>query len=507
MAGKITLASVFVLILSFVVFAQQELPQDTITATTTTAKNSYTTVKEFWSQMDDIFNDPNFANAQWGVMIQSLETGEYLYQRNEDKLMMPASNLKLFTTAAGLILLGDNYQFKTNIYQNGKLDGSTLDGDLVVQGKGDPTISGRFYNGDMLKVYRNWADSLLNHGIDEVTGNLIGDDNAFDNIGLGVGWRWDLESQWFSAPSSAISFNDNCVNINVYVNKKTLAPQIEIQPDTKYVIIINKVITVPDDSTTSVNVYRDRGTNVVTVFGTIRKDADTVKTFVTVNNPTQYSMVVLRNTLKQKGITIDGYPIDVDDNSEPLDYNKMKKLFTQNSPPLDEVIKIINKNSQNFYAEQLLKTIGLETYGLGSSSNGIKAEEKIFKEMGINTDGMNIVDGSGLSRLDLVTPRQIVALLTYMYKSKYFIPFYNSLPIAGVDGSLGDRMQNTRAQGRVRAKPGYLEGVRSLSGYALTGDNEPVVFTIIVNNFNVPVKLAENIQDLVCLRIANFKRK
>jgi len=120
---------------------------------------------------------------------------------------------------------------------------------------------------------------------------------------------------------------------------------------------------------------------------------------------------------------------------------------------------------------------------------------------------MIITDGSGLSRLNLVTAKQVVSLLSYIYKSKYFVPFYNSLPIAGVDGTLGNRMQNTLAQDKVRAKTGYLDGVRSLSGYAYTGDNEPVAFSIIVNNFNVPVKLAENIQDLVCLRLANFKRK
>ena len=139
--------------------------------------------------------------------------------------------------------------------------------------------------------------------------------------------------------------------------------------------------------------------------------------------------------------------------------------------------------------------------------NGVRAENKVLKEMGINPESLNIVDGSGLSRLDLVTPKQIVALLSFMYKNKNFIPFFNSLPIAGVDGTLGDRMQNTKAQGKIRAKTGFLEGVRSLSGYAFTGDNEPVAFSIIVNNFNVPVKLAENIQDLVCLRLANFKRK
>ncbi len=492
----------FILIITFSVLT---FPQESIRDTT--PKFAYSTVPEFWSQINDIFNDPNFINANWGVVIQSLETGEYFYKRNEDKFFMPASNLKLFTTSAGLIILGSEYKFKTNIYMNGFVDGSILKGDLVIQGKGDPTISGRFYNGDMFKVYDNWADSLREIGIDEITGNIIGDDNAFDEVGLGAGWAWDYESEWFAAPSSAICFNDNCVDIVVTVNKKTRQPEIILTPNTKYVIILNKLSIVPKDSSTSIAAYREIGTNVITVFGTIRDDSDSVKTFVTVNNPTQYAMVVLKDVLRKKGIIIDGYPIDINDMTTSLDYNHMKLLFTQDSPPLREIIKVINKNSQNLYAEQVLKTIGLETKGYGNVDNGVQAENKIFKDMGINPESMNIVDGSGLSRLDLVTPKQIVTLLSYMYKSKYFIPFFNSLPIAGIDGTLGDRLQNTKAQGKIRAKTGFIEGVRSLSGYAFTADNEPIAFSIIVNNFNVPVKLAENIQDLVCLRLASFKRK
>ncbi len=500
MANRLSLILICIISLSEFYYAQ-EIPKDTV------QKFSYSTIQEFWSQMNDIFNDPNFSNAEWGVVIQSLETGEYFYKRNEDKLFIPASNLKLFTTSAGLILLGSDYRFKTNVYMNGIVDGSVLKGDLVIQGRGDPSISSRFYDGNMLKVYNDWADSLVNDGIDEITGNIIGDDNAFDEVGLGAGWAWDYESNWFAAPSSAISFNDNCVDLVVTVNKKTHQPEISVYPDTKYVIIINKVSTVPKDSATSIDAYRELGTNVITVFGTIRDNSDSVKTYVTVNNPTQFAMVALKDVLRKKGIVIDGYPIDINDMTTNLDYSKMKILFTQDSPPLKEIVKVINKSSQNLYAEQLLKTIGLETKGYGSVENGVSAEDKVFREMGINPESLNIVDGSGLSRLDLVTPKQIVSLLSYMYKNKNFIPFFNSLPIAGVDGTLGDRMQNTKAQGKIRAKPGFLEGVRSLSGYAFTGDNEPIAFSIIVNNFNVPVKLAENIQDLVCLRLANFKRK
>ena len=495
----------FNLIITFFLFSVILFAQEKLKDTIEVSGYSGTTTREFWKELDDIFNDPNFDNANWGVVIQSLETGEYFYRRNANKLFIPASDLKLFTSAAALILLGPEYSFSTRILMNGKMDGSVLDGDLIVQGRGDPTISGRFYNDDKYKVFKDWADSLTNIGIDEITGNIIGDDNRFDNLGLGKGWAWDDESYWFSAPSGAISFNDNVVDIVVKVNKGKDIPLIITNPSTKYIVFINNVTVVPNDSSTSINVYRQRGTNIVDVFGTIRKQ-DSVKTYVTVNNPTQYSMVVLKSVLQKKDISVDGFAMDIDDISKPAGRN-LKTLFTYYSPPLKEIIKVINKNSENFYSEQLLKTIGLEEEGFGSADNGIKAENNVFREMGILPERMNIVDGSGLSRLNLVTPHQIVTLLNYMFKNKYFIPFFNSLPIAGVDGTLGKRMKKTKAENNLRAKTGTHIGVSSISGYVYTLDNEPVSFSIIANNYIVPVKIAENIEDLVCLRLANFKRK
>jgi len=477
-----------------------------VTVRDTVPKYSYTTVAEFWSQMDDIFNDPNFSNAHWGVLIQSLETGEYFYKRNENKLFMPASNLKLFTSSAGLVLLGDDYKFTTNIYKRGRMDGSTLLGDLVIQGRGDPTLSGRFYKNDAVKIFSDWADTLLELGIDEITGSIIGDDNEFDDLGLGEGWQWDYESDWYAAQSSALSFNDNCIDLIVTVDKLTGQAKIDINPNTKYAAIINKVSVVGKDSTTSIKAYRERGTNVISVFGTIRK-SDSLKTFVTVNNPTQYTMVVLKEVLESKGIIVGGFPMDIDDLSSPIDYNELSKLFTHYSPNLKEVVKIGNKNSQNLFAEQLLKTIGLEIENFGSIENGITACNSVFQEMGINPENMIMVDGSGLSRLNLVTPKQIVSVLNYMYQHKYYLPFYNSLPIAGVDGTLANRMKGSKAENNVRAKTGFIDYARSLSGYVNTGDNEPVAFSMIVNNFTVPLKLAENIQDLVCNRLANLRRR
>lgn len=498
---KLTLVLVLVGFLS--VFAQEK--RDTLKEVP--QKYSLSTLPEFWNQMDDIFNDPSFSNSSWGVLIQSLETGEYFYKRNEDKLLMPASCLKLFTTSAALILLGPEYRFTTNIFKRGNIDGSILKGDIIVHGRGDPTISGRFSGGDVLRTYNLWADSLLNLGIDEIDGNIIGDDTEFDDKGLGEGWAWDDESYWFSAQTDAISFNDNCVDLYVSVDKEKRKANVSMNPNTKYVVLTNEVSVVPNDSATDIDVYRERGTNIITVSGSIKENSDTVKTFCTVNNPTQYAMVVLKDVFEKKGIKVSGSPIDVKDLPKQIDYRQTELLFTNHSVPLREIVKVVNKTSHNFYAEQILKTIGLEEEHYGSAEKGIDAEMEIFKDMGINTDALNIVDGSGLSRMDLVTPRHFVSLLGYMFKSKQYIPFYNSLPIAGVDGTLLTRMKNTRAETKVRAKTGYLTAVRSLCGYALTGDNEPVAFAIIANNFNVPVKLAENIQDLVCLRLANFRRK
>jgi serine-type D-Ala-D-Ala carboxypeptidase/endopeptidase (penicillin-binding protein 4) len=472
----------------------------------TTGRRPDSPLREFWHQIDDIFNDINFSNAHWGVVIQSLKTGEYFYKRNEDKLVTPASNNKLFTTAAGLIALGSDFRYETPVYALGEIDGSILKGDLIVQGSGDPTFSGRFYNNDMFGVFNKWADSLLNIGIDEISGNIIGDDNSFEDKGLGNGWSWDYESFWYAAPSGALSFNDNCIDITVVYDKREENAVVKVIPSTRYVIVMNNVNAVPADSITSIDVYRERGTNVITVFGTLRQN-DTVKTYCTINNPTQYTTVVFKDILERRGITVRGYAMDIDDISVSPDYSKLQRLFTHYSVPLRDIVKVINKNSHNLYAEQLLKTIGLEVKNFGSYENGVEATKEILEDMGINPESIIIADGSGLSRLNMVTPRQITTLLTYMYNHGQYVPFYNSLPVAGVDGTLANRMKNTRAEGRIRAKSGFLGFARSLSGYAITADNEPVVFSIIANNFNVPVKLAENLQDLVCLRLANFSRK
>lgn len=461
---------------------------------------------ELRDQLDDYFNDPNFSNAIWGVLVKSLKTGEVIYKRNADKLFIPASNMKLFTSAAVLLLLGPEFLYETNFYVNGDLEKGVLKGDLIIQGSGDPTISNRFYEGNQTKIFEDWADTLKARGIWVVKGNIYGDDSFFDNVGLGNGWTWDYESSWFAAPSGALSFNDNSVEIKIEPSEINFPSKVSLKPYTKYTSVISKVTTVDENTESSVSVVRQRGTNQIRVTGIIGKDSKPIIEHVSISDPTMFFLTVLREVFERKGIVIQGRIGNLNSAENNIIPDDITPLYTHRSVQLKNIIKELNKNSNNFYAEQLLKTIGLEIYNYGTVENGVKACKEIFNSMGINPENMVMADGSGLSRLDLVTPRQIVNLLSYMYKSDEFSKFYESLPIGGIDGTLINRMKKTAAENNVRAKAGYNNNVSSLSGYLKTISGEQLVFSIIVNNYLTSPALANYIQDNVCNRLVNFIR-
>lgn len=498
--NKIKLSILVFFTLTSVIFAQ-------INKNDTLPKVKYSNLKEFSQTIDNIFNDPAFSNAHWGVVIQSLSSGEYIYRKNEYKNFMPASNMKLFTTAFALLTLGPEYKYRTTLYIRGKISDEKIKGDLILKGVGDPTISGRFYNDDPTYVFRMWADSLINMGIEKISGNIIADDDAFEEEGLGTGWSWDDETYYYSAPFSAVCFNDNCIDLTISPGKKVgHKANISISPNTKFVTILNDIITVSDDSVTNIDFYRERNTNIIHCFGTIRKSEIKVNESISINNPTKFTAQMIKEVFESKGIKVEGKALDNDEIGKEINYDKLKPLFYIDSPPLREIIKVINKRSHNLYAEQLIRTIGYEKLGFGSFENGFKAVENLMKKMAIDPEQVQFVDGSGLSRLNLFTPMQLSNLLRFMYNSRFFTDFYESLPIAGVDGTIERRMKNTRAQGNVHAKTGFINSVRSLSGYVTSVDGEMFSFVMIANNFLVPISLAENIQDLVCVLLSNFTR-
>lgn len=497
MRNTVSNSLVIILLIAQVSFAQKD-------TTEKKSINIFYSLNELRNQLDDSFNDPGLNNVFSGAFIRSLKTGDVIYKRNADKLFMPASNMKLFTSAAALILLGHNYVYETNIFANGTIKNGVLNGDLIIQGSGDPTISNRFFHGTITNIFEKWADSLLAKGIKQITGNIVGDDSNFDNQGLGKGWSWDNESYWFSAPSGALSFNDNCVEVKISPTEINFPASVEINPTTKYVNVLSKVITVHNNDEQNVKVARLRGTNVIVVSGKIRKNSSAVIENIAVSDPTMFFLTVFKEVLDKKGITVLGKIGSINTSEKIIISQNLIPLINHQSVPLRLIIKEINKNSNNFYAEQLLKTIGYEIYGYGTTENGIKACRDFFSQIGLNTDDIKMVDGSGLSQLNLVTPRQIVNLLGYMYKSDNLKYFYDSLPIAGVDGTLSDRMLKSEAQGNVRAKTGYNANASSLSGYIKTASGDILAFSIIMNNFLSPVNLINYIQDNICIKLANF---
>lgn len=466
-------------------------------------------VDQLKAELDQLFNEPAFSNAHWGVAIQSLKNGEYLYLRNPNKNFIPASNMKLFTTAAALVKLGPEFRHSTKFYVHGSIDeNGVLHGDLIIAGSGDPTITGRYYNGEITKPLEFWADSIKVRNITAIDGDIIGDDNYFEEEIMGEGWAWDYQSDWYAAQISALSFNDNCINI-YFAAGDTIgySAKYQLMPETNYVQIANKVSTVRNGLEKEIIFKRKRGTNQVEIEGTIAIDSPPRRDWFSIENPTLFTTTVFKQVLESKGIHVSGSPRDIDD-LQQYTYQKepAKLIFKYFSPPLGEIVETINKVSQNLYAELLLRTLGAHFCDIGDAQHGTEVIKEFLQNIGIDTEQFLMYDGSGLSRLNMITPMQIVKLLRFMRKHAYGDYFYKSLPIAGGDGTLKNRMQQTAAEGNVRAKTGYVEHVRALSGYVTTRDSEELAFSIIANNYSVPTSMANLIQDLVCERLANFSR-
>jgi D-alanyl-D-alanine carboxypeptidase/D-alanyl-D-alanine-endopeptidase (penicillin-binding protein 4) len=453
-------------------------------------------------------NDPEFDNANWGVLIRSLKNGETVYALNEKKMFMPASNMKLFTTSSAMTLLGPEYRYTTRLVTNGSVKDSVLNGDIIFVGSGDPTISGRFNDGKVTETFERWADSLRSRGIRTVNGNIIGDDNAFDEEYYGSGWQADDETDYYAAQIGAVMFNDNCVNIRI-AQSATIADVCSLSwtPRTRYVNIINRTVTAPaTDSVNSISFLRLRGTNTIIVSGKLSVGKKPVEELITVDNPTLYTMTVLKEIFESKGIRVNGMPVDVDDLKDSLRYDNAKQLASFISVPYASIAAETNKPSDNAYAEQTIRTLGKEKMLLGSMVNGRRSAYPLFASWGVDTVRLRMADGSGLSRMDLITPSDAVAVLTGMYTGKNFLPFYESLPIGGVDGTLKRRMKGTRAEGNVHAKTGTIGYVRGLSGYVTSADGEQFVFSMLVNHYTVSTRKSEKLQDDVCAMIAGFSR-
>jgi len=447
-----------------------------------------------------LLDDPNLGNAYLGIYIESLGDDRIIFHQNEHKLFIPASNMKLYTSATGLVKLGENFRYQTIIGTDSTLSDSVLMGNLIIRGMGDPSISGKFNGGDILAYFYNWADSLKNRGIKKIEGKLIGDNSYFESDILADGWNWDDEPFWYSVQPSALSFNDNCVDFMVNpANKVGVPVRIEQNPGISYLDIENKAMTSPADSLKQLDISRTRAQNIAQFSGTLPLGYKTVKESISVERPAEFFLQVFQNVLKDKGITITG-GIEVHDAYVAV----QDTLFIHRSPELSALLKVLNKKSHNFYADQILKTLGARFGEEGSFKKGTEIVAEWLHSIGVPPSEFIMVDGSGLSRKNLISPFATATLLRWMFNYKDFSTFYNSLPIAGVDGTLKNLMRNSAAQGNVYAKTGTMRHVRSLSGYVKDKNNNPYIFVIMVNNHSVPVAYIKELQGKICILLSNY---
>lgn len=427
--------------------------------------------------------------GEWGLLIVDAGTGETLYQQNADGYFLPASNMKLFTTALALAKLGPEYRFHTTLETRGKVANGVLTGNVVLVGRGDPNLSNRKFpyqrkeefDGTPQKVLAELADGVVAKGVREISGDVIGDDSYFPRERYPSGWEIDDMVWEYGAAISAIVVDDNTVTLTLTPgNQPGSAVQATASPATPDFVVQNEVTTTAADVKSDLTLTREPGASLVVVKGTMPAGGAPRKLVLAVEEPAQHAAVLLKHLLEDRGVRIDGIARVRHD--APKTGEDPTVLAEHVSVPLGEAVKLINKISQNLHTEMLLRTVARQSGMWATPDDLMKVPQDFYASAGIDPEDVVQSDASGLSRHDLVTPRAIVALLKFAQSQPWFATYYDSLPVAGVDGTLEDRMKNTPAAGEIHAKTGSVEHVRTLSGFAETLRGRRLIFSFLSNN-------------------------
>ena len=468
-------------------------------------------LRDLQSQLATVFNGPVMAHGTWGVHVRSLERGDTLFAHNAGKLMMPASNMKILTLAATAEQFGWDHTFTTTLETTAPIEAGVLRGDLVVRGSGDPTISTRGKRNEL--VFDEWAAALKAAGITTIEKRIVGDDQAFEDQGVGPGWSWDYLEAGYAAPVGALQYNDNTADLTTAPGAAGGDPAIVQLAPGSGLTVVNRVRTTdadPERPRGSINVERRIDRPELVVSGMVPLGAAPVRRTVAVLNTTLFFAQSLKDALIARGIAVMGDAVDGDDIAAEQMANgavERRVLVTTTSPPLREVATVLMKVSQNQYAETFLKALGTARGGLGTTTAGRRAAGETFRGWGLPDDGYVMSDGSGLSRYNYIAPSTITAILARMHQDeRHRDAFTATLPIAGKDGTISTRMRRTRAEGNAIAKTGSIANVRALSGYVRTRDGETLAFSILANDFVIPAATVNWIADLAVEILANFSR-
>jgi len=454
--------------------------------------------------------------ARWGVFAMSLNDGRVLYSRDADKPFTPASNMKVYTTAVALDLLGADYRWRTSVYATKHPDANgVIEGDLTLYGRGAPDLISKS-KGDAPSLAK-LADQLYQSGVREIRGQIIGDNSYFRGELFGLGWQWNDLQWYFGAEPSALSIDENSVEVTIAPAKQGSNARVVVNPNSSPVHLTNNTMTGDRDATTSIGIMRELSGNEVRVWGDFPVDGRAFSAFLSVHDPASWAATLFKQALMSRGIKVGGearkrdFRVAAQDMFDP---QKALELAYEDSEPLGAIVHRTNKESNNLFAELILRTIGKERGASapdpdprknrerGDDEAGTAVVRSWLESKGINTRALAIRDGSGLSRLDLVTPETTARLLATMANTNSATTFRDSLPIAGRDGTLSSRL--SKVSGRVFAKTGTLTYTHSLSGYATTPKNETVVFSIMCNDTTAD-RVALRTIDEIAAALADFR--
>jgi D-alanyl-D-alanine carboxypeptidase/D-alanyl-D-alanine-endopeptidase (penicillin-binding protein 4) len=465
-----------------------------------------TPLEQLQLDLGSIFSTPAIDHAFWGVAVRSLKSDELLFSLNAARMQTPASNQKLITTAVAAEKLGWDFRYTTTIYATGPQSGSTIDGDLVIVSNGDPTINPR--HPERWAVFDAWAKQLHARGLQSISGRLIGDDNAFAEPGWGVGWAWDDLSEGYGAAIGGLQYNENQVELLIGPALEAGARAIiSVSPPDSGIRVDNAAVTVAADQPSRLTIVRIPGSANLKISGQVAAGSTAVTAVAAVPNPTLLYLNALRAALERNGIIVGGTSADIDDLHVKPDYSRAAVLIEDRSAPLSSIIDVCLKWSRNEYAETLLYSLA-PTQAEAPADAGLEVVRETLRSWGVAPELYIARDGSGLSRNDYASPDAFIGVLTHMWKDpRHMQPFRDAQPHAGTNGTLANRLKNTAAYERVWAKTGSMSNVRSLSGYLLTLDNEPIVFSFMSTGFRVPASQIDATMDEALVRLVKFPRE
>ena len=467
-------------------------------------------IVRFGERVQAALESPGSDKASWGLMISDADTGEALYSFNASRYFMPASNAKLFTTAMALATLGPDFRIRTTVESAAEPDPSGhLEGDLVLVGRGDGNLSSRVVpfvaraerNGPPEKALAELADQVVAAGVKEITGDIVADDSYFAPERYPPGWGIDDAVWSYGAAVSALVINDNFISLILHPGAAVGAPLVySAAPWPGIYDIRNDAVTTAAGTEPKLRLEREPDSQIFRLSGTLPMDAPARELQLAVTQPAENAAAILMQLLRARGIRVGGHSrARHGDRNAPQVDPPRHVLAEHTSPALLEDVRLTNKLSMNLHAELLLRVVAREKAGARTMEDALAFATAFRQSMGIAPDDVELTDGSGLSRSDLVTPQSVVQLLTYAWRQPWGADFVATLPVAGQDGTLETRMRGTAAAGRIHAKTGLVEHVNSLSGYATSRRGAHLIFSILGNNTGTHGRDALNAVDSICV--------